>query len=514
MENCTLTSDQKIQSNNNFASKIATKRNEALRITRAIKEFYKEKFDVWLPFGKNTFFDNEDKYFMFDKYDFEVKNQYEDLVRMYYNLQYCGIKADAVFEHEGKKATQILSCKYSRHRLDPIWNFRKSRLIRNKYKAYLEKTNYHKDFIPIHLVLTVPHKDGNYKGDTFYVRQIIKDFNLMRKSETFKSIIHAGEYGVEIKKSKTNGYHIHIHSLMFQDPGISIKEAAESIEWLWRKITGNDSKSSGIHYESLYYYKKKESGRGYVTEPKVILSENGTVTYKAVPKKFRINENSTMDEYLKGVMECIKYHFKHEMFESTEPYTHGGYDIETLSYVVKETKNMRLYSRFGAFYKVKELNFNALEKVDENAEDSIEGAEEEYIMNPLDKDIESKIINPFTKEPARPGEYKLAITNQSEYRYYCNSNGNHADLSGRERFYWIRDMPVNFKTLWGWVMKNRLDLVLDDESMDRYYLDQIEPEKIEQFFWRRYRGVEPETTVLAEGLAQIYEELYLSNQIV
>jgi len=60
--------------------------------------------------------------------------------------------------------------------------------------------------------------------------------------------------------------------------------------------------------------------------------------------------------------------------------------------ILRNTKGKRLYSRFGAFYKVKELCFNKLEKDDEPMAEVID-----------------EVINPFTHEAVESEKTEIVM---------------------------------------------------------------------------------------------------------
>jgi hypothetical protein len=70
---------------------------------------------------------------------------------------------------------------------------------------------------PMHLVLTVPHPEGKYNDQEFYMKSMNEAFAKLRKTENWLQYIEGGEYGFEIKKSQQgNGLYIHVHSLCFR----------------------------------------------------------------------------------------------------------------------------------------------------------------------------------------------------------------------------------------------------------------------------------------------------------
>ena len=69
-------------------------------------------------------------------------------------------------------------------------------------------------------------------------------------------------------------------------------------------------------------------------------------------------ENEILGFYLQAILETIKYHFKFEAVKTDK----NNYNVFLMNEILKNTKKKRLYSRFGNFYKVEELNFNKISK--------------------------------------------------------------------------------------------------------------------------------------------------------
>ncbi len=327
----------------------------------------------------------------------------------------------ARFQHEGAEKLQPLAFWYSKHRLDNVWNWRKSQIVRNRYYRFLESAtdesgvkllDYYK---PVHMVLTVPHTAGIWNGKRFFARELIKAFTAMRKEPEWKQYVYAGEYGIEVKRSKSHGLHIHMHSFILQNPHYTVEHVRDVIDRLWRKQTGNESTYSGIHYETLYTWQKDEQNN-------IVLDRTGN------PVKDYIKPGkSTLNHYLSGVLECIKYHFKPDCIQAQD----GEFDILLIDEILSNTKNLRMYSRFGAFYRQSLLNFNVLEQEpDEQPTGFMEVAEEfdawkdEYDSNTSVDGIEENIINPFTGKPATRREFDIAIGKPTDLQYRHKDSAN------------------------------------------------------------------------------------------
>ena len=370
----------------------------------------------------------------------EMPTEYEEvseLSKMYFMLTGVNKSIVANFKQGNENSPMLLAHWYSRHRFCPVWNMRKSQLIRKKYREFLtthtvispitgKENLLIREYTPIHMVLTMPHKEGWYKGKRFYARELLKAFMEMRRCDFFKDYIHGGEYGLEIKKSKQgNGLHIHLHSLCFLSPLMKVNDFRAWLREKWEQLTG----SKFCHFETLYFYKKNERG-GYILDPNGIIKKKNkegfyeaeTETFvneygelkiraKLPRKKFYINKDSPIDEYMHGVMECIKYHFKNDTMKDEN----GDWDVPLMNDVLNHSKRLRFYSRYGSFYKQQALNFNNLPATEKADENDSEG-EEEKIMGEAEQ-VEITLLNPFTNELAARTDYDVCIVRTEKIKF-------------------------------------------------------------------------------------------------
>ncbi len=82
----------------------------------------------------------------------------------------------------------------------------------------------------------------------------------------------------------------------------------------------------------------------------------------------------------------------------------GDYDINLLNETLVNTKGKRLYSRYGKFYKEKDLSFkdkNLGEKIDKKQIESIEVEDVENEKEPIAKG-ETNFFNPYTGKGMAP----------------------------------------------------------------------------------------------------------------
>lgn len=384
--------------------------------------------------------ENLDRVFKMFKYGETLKDDYLELANMYYSLMTSGQTFYAKFEHEGKTELIPAATMYSKHRFDELWLYRKSQLIRSKYAEFVKsKPELRSDCKPFHLVFTVPHKKGLWRGLEFYGKELMKEFHELRKKDRWNEYFYGGEYGLEVTKSKNNGLHIHLHVLVFQFKAFPDKEVRAWVTASWDKLVGNGVDKTRIHYETLFVYKRNENGE-YEYEMNFGLSESKIIELQKEDRnpvqsdytiiKNRIKEYYSEDwpeeKYICGILECIKYHFKIDGIRDEA----GNYDIELIQQILNNSKGMRFYSRFGKFYGEKLLNFNNLgsnkeqfiEIVDEETGEVItQESEEENIQGSSEK-FEEKLLNPFTKEKAKEDEFVYVLTNPSNLKYKGKPN--------------------------------------------------------------------------------------------
>ncbi len=355
-------------------------------------------YDVHLPADRKDYTRTRKTVLRLDEYGEQLADLLEPLIKLHYALRATFGTYAEFGEGEGKRLVPATFF-YSRHRLDYAWNLRKSQLVRQRYAEYLATAcDAHGrrllDFYqPIHLTLTAPHEGGLFRGKAFYARELMQAFAQLRKTDAWKELVYAGEYGVEVKRGKSgrHGLHIHTHSFLLQHPEFTVNEARARLEIEWKAITRNTSGYSGLQYETLYCKKKNAVGR--------------------LEKVRLIPGVSPLADYTQGVMECIKYHFKPDCLITTA----GGFDIPLIIDVLANTHNLRMYSRFGAFYKEPALNFNRLHEAKPADELSPEGQEE--VITASSDGVEERLIDPRTMQLAAPDSYRWKVGHPLSLRY-------------------------------------------------------------------------------------------------
>lgn len=348
--------------NHKHSAKISWKRGQALTLANNIVDYLKSH-DVHIPrsikmwrMHKEELYSSMSAHIVEDTGEvLNVEKEFDGLIKMYYRLIQSGKSLYSTFDTATNRDLQILGTMYSRELVDPVWDYRKSQLIRKCYKNYLAETDAQKKYDIRHLVLTMPHAGGFYKRADgtkvrFFARDLIHCFNELRKTRTWKKYMWGGEYGIETKKSQRgHGLHIHAHVLCFQFKEFSRNEAYEAIKAEWQVITG----ATHMHFESLYTLQKDSSGAKIYTIRMVQTEDGEWIEKKEYIKKY-INQYSTLEEWTMAILEAIKYHFKSQEFQDEN----GKWDMQLIHEIKREAKGLRMYSRFGGLHDDERLSHN------------------------------------------------------------------------------------------------------------------------------------------------------------
>lgn len=347
----------------------------------------------------------------------------------------------ALFEHQGKKASQILATRYSMHALCPLWNYRRSQIIRKRYNDYFKANpDLLKNYQPCHLVLTLKHSNEGYFINNelvrkrFFARDLIQEFKKLRDNnrEQWATYFHAGTYNIEVKKNE-KGLHIHLHSLVFVNPQFQINEVREWLQREWTLQTG----ASQIWLESLYYYDKTETSDNFNQVVETYDPDTHSYIYEAgqTRKKVYFNQDWTIEQTTWSIMECLKYNFKMEALykdsiNGISSMELREFDLDFMREILNNSYRLRFTSRFGAFYRVKELNFNeckeetlpfdgfetqVFEYIQERAEEFRETPESFINLRELHLGIEFDIMQDRYKIPQTEADFKKAFENVENF---------------------------------------------------------------------------------------------------
>ncbi len=384
--------------------RLANQGNYNVAIQKDIRAYLWDQHNIVLPKWHGDYKMRKAEIFDHQAYDTAVEDHLHELCNYYYLLftNKIGIaqfKDGSGFQVVNKRVGQY----YSKHRLDPVWNSTKSKKFRGIMSTFLKEEKWHQRYQPTHLVLTVPHKGGIWQGKQIYITELIKAFRALRHERWWKRYIHGGLYCVEVKKNKENGYHIHLHVLCFQNPVIydsrnreiqdPINHVRAKINKAWRTIVGNTTDHNGAFYESLYVPERDVNGKLVIEE---VASERSDWQFKTGVKKYYIKPGDSEEMWIKGVMECLKYHFKPGVLEKTD----RSFDIPLIIEMLNNTKGERFMSKFGKLHNHRGLSLSGKKADDDIDSDCLGDA----------MAAQENLVNPFTQSIASSEEYNLFFT--------------------------------------------------------------------------------------------------------
>lgn len=245
-----------------------------------------------------------------------------------------------------------------------------------------------KRFDLMHLTLTVPHSDGLWNGKTYYAQELLQKFNFMRKADWWTEYIFGGEYTVETTRTG-NGLHIHIHALLFVDKRLyrSRNFLSEKILRTWNRLTIDQTVEVDTgkpkHERYLLDEKRRQgiaTGYSFLEEDALNnllldLDKRGSTmiglkslffqikhnelhkysanrVFEQDGKMFAYSHGRHTESVLKGIVECLKYHFEPCVLELPT----GELDMDMVRAILPNIYQQRLYGKFGGMYGVKRLN--------------------------------------------------------------------------------------------------------------------------------------------------------------
>jgi hypothetical protein len=334
-------------------------------------------------------------------------------------------------------SVDFISAHTCKNKICNVCNYVRSKALRRKFIKYFDKNEMvnlktgeihtKKDFDFFHLTLTVPHtaKKG-WRGKKVFVKEIMEEFNFMRKKKFWKENIFAGEFGVEFTRNE-NGFHIHIHSLVIAHTSRGNRN------YLYKEILKAWNKQTICPYNKRKEFTEKEieaikkGCKSFTDEDIKELHPQGstfvsleslyTLSDKKLSRYDRQNEEgkwkhyinpSDEKQFISGVMECIKYHFEPLCFNKEDK----TIDFQLLEELLPEIHGKPLYRKFGNFHGLKELNIN------ENLSNEIA---DEVIEN-LEETAREKATHPETGLEAQPGDFDFLIINARMLRYDKENN--------------------------------------------------------------------------------------------
>lgn len=357
-------------------------------------------------------------------------------LRLRYDLQNC-CSNTLLRQHLKPNCNEFIGAQTCKNKLCNVCNYVRSKTVRRKYMRYFDTNEFidkktgeileRKDFDFMHLTLTVPHNEQNgWRGKKIYVSELMQAFNKMRKMKFWQYHVFAGEFGVEFTKND-NGLHIHIHSL------IAVRKESQNRNQLhlailkaWNELTicpynkrktfdlehllaikkGNkfiqdtDLKllhpkgSTLISLENLYYYSKTKLSKG-----------DHFSTSKQMWKHYANPEN--MNDLMRGVMECIKYHFEPMCLMDDK----NELNFDLIAELMPEIKGKPLYRKFGNWHGLPQLNI-----IDKS---TVTNAD---LMDDFEETANEKITHPDTQAEVTKEEFVyVAVHAKCIYMDYENN---------------------------------------------------------------------------------------------
>lgn len=340
------------------------------------------------------------------------------------SLSKCAATALYGADSTGITLLTFLSC---RHKLCTVCNWDRQKKIRRKYIRWfdlnkklalcdngkvctksraVEKGFTIKecvDYDLFHLMLSVPHTIEGWRGNRFYFRQICSAFNVMRKKEDWLQLVYGGQFGLETTRN-LNGYHIHIHALLFvKKEKRSRNKLHRVVLYWWNRLTIDESNRRGA-FTAEEIEAIRAGNRTLTLEDVAAMDPRGatiihleTVYYLTKSGQKRYVSNKDSAGFIPAILETISYLFKPKVFCSDDDI----FDVEAICDLLPEVYgNKSLYSKFGCLFGERSLNVrddSLLEDMEElNAIDYETGEVLErryFITNPCHTFCDAEAIN-------------------------------------------------------------------------------------------------------------------------
>lgn len=296
----------------------------------------------------------------------------------------------------------------------------------------------------MHLMLSVPHTVNGWRGRRFYFKELTKQFNFMRKKKDWLYWVYGGQFGLETTKN-TNGYHIHIHALLFvRNAKQNRNQLHRVVLYWWNHLTVDEANERGnFSPEEVAAIRK---GNCTLTDEFVATLDPRGATIIHLQNIFvcKATEDGTVykhhidvtdwktEDFIGAVLETISYLFKPKVFAVTD----NMFDCEAIIDILPQVYNNRsLYSKFGCLLGEKTLNVhdNTLledlaEAADLKGEGDEYGGKEFFITNPsntysTDSMIRLKKRNTGTVTvPASCTSEAVKMLYESSYQKYSKNN--------------------------------------------------------------------------------------------
>lgn len=299
--------------------------------------------------------------------------------------------ASAVYGYDEKDGITLLSFLSCSHKICNVCNWDRQKKIRRKYIKFFQQnkqllyvsndksskyvTSHRFDFLKEHgwreldrvdydlqhLMLSVPHTENGWRGQRFYFRSICSAFNTMRKKEEWLQYVYGGQFGLETTKN-SNGYHIHIHALLFVAKCPQNRNKLHLIILkLWNRLTIDESSIRNRKNFTEQEIAGIKQGNKLITDDYInSLDPRGatiihleTIYYYTKDRRKVYVSDFDSGGFIPAVLETISYLFKPKVFCCDDDL----FDVESVVELLPEVYNNKsLYSKFGCLFGESQLN--------------------------------------------------------------------------------------------------------------------------------------------------------------
>lgn len=306
------------------------------------------------------------------------------------------------------------------HKYCAVCNAKRSKNTRKAYRRFFETyPELLKEYDFMHLTLTVPHSQEGWRGQKFYAQELMKEYNFMRKKSWWKEMVYAGEFGVELTKNN-NGLHIHIHSMLLVYKGKQNRNKLHRkilLAWnrqtttngeCFKPLTSNESKSilkSNRLLTKSDIHKLNRNGATLIgLENLYVKSSSKQPGFNYCERsgfyKRYVNQNDNFEDFMRGVLECIKYHFEPMAMKEN-----GKVNFDLMREILPMIAGKPLYRKFGAFHSGTKLAHKGSKML--NIKHKLE--KEEQINEIIEKESREEVIHPETLKQVESKNYTYVV---------------------------------------------------------------------------------------------------------
>ena len=362
--------------------------------------------------------------------------QEELLLKLQKNLQYCAVYSLYSHDMPENDHTYIGSGTCD-NKCCFICNWKRQKAIRRKYKnwfninsfviqsekgkfytiAQAKKNNIHGhpvNYSLMHLVLTVPHYQNGFQGEKYYYKRIMELFNWMRKEKEWLRLVIGGEFGIETEM-KSNGLHIHIHSLLLvHDIPQCRNQLHKFILQKWNRLTVNSDNPRTSFTEKDIIGIKKGNPSLDINFIKQLNPQGTTIltleTIYSLQNGEKVRSSTFNDDsMIKALMETISYHFHPHAFDKAD----GTINIPLLAEILPAVHGRTLYKKFGCLHGEKELNISFKSEPEEEFQEAAAMKVNEETGEIL-SDRQFFLLNPRHVYHPKNEDYKIHISQRGQ----------------------------------------------------------------------------------------------------